>query len=311
LLLLIGGTGFLGTALIENLLADEQPLRLLTRGAGDWKVSNLSKYRRRGIEVVVGSLEDDAVLERALDGVSCVINLAGSYRPGPAKVASSTYEYLNLLFVEKLLHYAQELGIQRLIHVSCLGSREESESIFLRTKAEGDNLVKASQFYWTIIRPSFLFGDVFPLADLVKPILLFKPCLPIIGSGLNVVEPVHVSDCAKSISKSIYMRETVGRVFDIGGPESFTFAELLGLLREELGLSMNTMTIPSQFSGKAFELATRVLPKNSVSLELAQILIADSVADPASCAEAKELFGLSDISIVDHLYEIARSLEAK
>jgi uncharacterized protein YbjT (DUF2867 family) len=65
LLLLIGGTGFLGEPVVELMMARQLPIRLLTRGAGDWKGSNLSQYRKRGIEVVVGSLENDDVLLRA------------------------------------------------------------------------------------------------------------------------------------------------------------------------------------------------------------------------------------------------------
>ena len=76
MLLLIGGTGFLGDVVVENIMSEGKPLRLLTRGSGDWKHSNLSQYRKRGIEVVVGSLEDDATIERALEDVDCVINLS-------------------------------------------------------------------------------------------------------------------------------------------------------------------------------------------------------------------------------------------
>ncbi|MBX9673423.1 MAG: NAD(P)H-binding protein [Candidatus Obscuribacterales bacterium] len=311
MLLLIGGTGFLGDVVVENIMSEGKPLRLLTRGSGDWKHSNLSQYRKRGIEVVVGSLEDDATIERALEDVDCVINLSGSFRLSSDGSRASSYEYMNVVLVDKLLHYAKELGIQRFVQVSCLGARLESQSQFLSTKQEGDDLVMASDLYWTILRPSFLFGKIFPLAQLVKPLLKFKPFLPVIGSGLNQIEPVLVDDVAHAVTDCIYRKETVHQVYDMTGPESYSMTEIFCALRQELGLTDNTMTIPSQLSGKAFEMATKVLPKNTMSLELAQILIADSIATESAKEKVSNTFTLRGDSMDVHLDEIVESLKAK
>lgn len=308
MLLLIGGTGFLGDPVVELLMEKQCPIRLLTRGAGDWKHSNLSHYRRRGIEVVVGSLENDDVLERAVDGVDAIVNISGSFRLGGAGVSSSSYEFLNVELVHKLLYLAQHNGIQRFVQVSCLGAREESESVYLSTKAEGDALVTASKLYWTVLRPSYMFGSRFPFVEMIKPLVTFKPMLPIVGSGLNVMRPLHVDDVAHCVVETVYNKETVGRIIDLVGPQEYSLAEMLEEIRDEFGLGGPILTIPTHVSARAFEMATRLLPKNTITLELAHILAADSTSDSK---EARQLFKLKGRYLEDYLTDIVKGLSEK
>jgi len=307
LLLVIGGTGFLGSKVLPVMLERGYDIKLLTRGSGDWRESNLGQYRKQGIKVTVGAFEDDEVLMRAMVDVDAIINLSGSFRIYRQK-RDATFEYLNYDLVEKLLALAEEFGVQRYVQVSCLGARDESPSEYLRTKYEGDELIRKSSLYWTVFRPSYLFGERFPLIDTIKPLVTFKPFLPVVGSGLNKIEPVHVVEVANAIVESIYMKETVGQVIDIVGPHSFTFAELLQEVRDALGLSDRTMTVPSQLSGKVFDMVAKHLPKNTIDLELAQILIADSAGNGTL---AKQLFGAPKVPLSDCLPAIADGLMAK
>jgi NADH dehydrogenase len=282
-------------------------VRLLTRGSGDWRESNLGQYRKLGIKVTVGPFEDDEVLMRAMVDVTAIVNLSGSFRVKWQK-RDSTFEYVNFELVEKLLALAEEFEVQRYVQVSCLGARDESPSDYLRTKWEGDELVRKSNLYWTIFRPSYLFGERFPIMETIKPLVTFKPFLPVVGSGLNVVEPVHVLEVANAIVDSIYMKESVGKIVDLVGPFKYSFIDLLQEVREALELSDKVMTIPSQLSGKVFDMVSRGLPKNTIDLELAQILIADSTG---SKEPGKTLFGPTKVPLHDCLPTIAESLLAK
>ncbi|MBU6450757.1 MAG: NAD(P)H-binding protein [Cyanobacteria bacterium REEB67] len=311
MLLVIGGTGFLGSRVLPIMLERGYEIKLLTRGSGDWRESNLGQYRKQGIKVTVGAFEDDDVLMRAMTDVDAIINLSGSFRINRNK-RDSAFEYVNFTLVEKLLALAQEYEVQRYVQVSCLGARDESPSDYLRTKYEGDTLVAKSPLYWTIFRPSYLFGERFPLLDTIRPLVTFKPFLPVVGSGLNVVAPVHVVEVANAIVDAIYMKESVGQVVDFVGPRQYTMLELLEEVRDALGLSERVMTVPSQLSGKVFDLVSKGLPKNTIDLELAQILIADSCAlDGQGGALAKQLFGPTKVPLGDCLPTIAESLLAK
>ena len=311
MLLVIGGTGFLGSEVLPLMLERGYEIKLLTRGSGDWRESNLGQYRKQGIKVTVGAFEDDDVLMRAMTDVDAIINLSASFRIN-RQSRDSTFEYVNFELVEKLLALAQEFEVQRYVQVSCLGARDESPSDYLRTKYEGDNLVTKSSLYWTVFRPSYLFGERFPLVETIRPLVTFKPFLPVIGSGLNVIEPVHVLEVANAVVDSIYMKESVGKVIDMVGPHQYTLLALLQEVRETMGLSERVMTIPSQLSGKVFDMVARGLPKNTIDLELAQILIADSCAtDSGSNVLAESLFGPTRVPLSDCLPTIAESLTRK
>lgn len=307
LLLVIGGTGFLGGKVVEQLLERQYPIRLLTRGAGDWKTSNLSQYRKRGIEVVVGPLEDDEVLSRAVEGATCIVNISGSFRL-VADRRDSPYEYLNVTLVEKLLYLCREFGVQRFVHVSCLGSRLESDSHYLSTKSEGEALLSNSELYWTILRPSYMFGERFPFLEMLKPLITFKPFLTVVGSGLNRIQPILVDDVASALVSSIYNKDTANKTFDLGGPKDYAFVELLQMVRDEFGIEGSVMTLPSQLSGRVFEMAKNAMPKNTFNLELAQLLIADSYA---VTDEASSMFELSDVTIESKLQSIVDTLMDK
>jgi len=306
LLLVIGGTGFLGSKVVELLLQQKYPIRLLTRGAGDWKTSNLSHYRKKGIEVVVGPLEDDEVLSKAVDGATCVINISGSFQLVSSH-RDSSYEYLNTLLVEKLIHLCHEYKVQRFLHVSCLGAREESDCSYLASKSEGEALLREADLYWTVFRPSYMFGERFPFIEMLAPIITFKPFLAVVGSGLNRIQPVLVDDVAQAVVSSIYNRETVQQIFDIGGPVDYSFVELLQMVRDEFGIAGSVMTLPSQLSGRVFDMVKNVLPKNTLNLELAHLLIADSFSEDN---RARDFYQLSDTYIEDYLPTIVETIQA-
>jgi uncharacterized protein YbjT (DUF2867 family) len=311
LLLVIGGTGFLGSMVLPLMLERDYKIKLLTRGTGDWRESNLGQYRKLGIKVTVGAFEDDEVLMRAMTDVDAIVNLSGSFRLSQS-ARDSSFEYVNFQLVEKLLALAKEFEVQRYVQVSCLGARDESPSRFLRSKYDGDTLVTNSDLYWTLLRPSYLFGERFPLIEMIKPLVTFKPFLPVVGSGLNLIEPVHVLEVANAVVDSIYMKESVKKIVDVVGPNRYTLVELLQEVRESLGLSDRVMTIPSQLSGKVFDLVTRGLPKNTIDLELAQILIADSCSGgSAASIHARQLFGGSKVPLSDCLPAIADTLTGK
>ncbi|MBS1995867.1 MAG: NAD-dependent epimerase/dehydratase family protein, partial [Cyanobacteria bacterium SZAS LIN-2] len=123
MLLVIGGTGFLGSKVLPVMLERGYEIKLLTRGSGDWRESNLGQYRKQGIKVTVGAFEDDEVLMRAMVDVDAIINLSGSFRITRQK-RDSTFSYVNFELVEKLLALAVEFGVQRYVQVSCLGARD-------------------------------------------------------------------------------------------------------------------------------------------------------------------------------------------
>ncbi len=272
LMLVLGATGFLGKFVIERMLACGYPLRIVSRGGADWQTSSITSWRAKGVEVVMGSITDAEVLQKAIEGTSAIVNMAGCFRESDR----ISFEDLNVSTVEQLTKLGAKAGVQRFVHVSCLGARSDADCRYFLTKWQGEEIIRNHKCYWTIFRPSFIFGEQFPLLEHLKPVVTFKLFLPLIGSGTNTIQPVFVEDVADCIVQSIYSKQTVGKSFDLVGPEDYQMLELLEMTRRSLGISGPTVNIPSQFSGRTMDVMSKALPKSILTNDLAGMMSDDA-----------------------------------
>jgi uncharacterized protein YbjT (DUF2867 family) len=207
MILVTGGTGFLGTPVVEQLIVNQHPVRVFTRGSGDWRTDGLDHLRDVGVDVMLGDLRDAYRVAKALEGCNVVINLAGIMRSDKQQ----TYEELHVDALSDLVELCNKLEVQRFIHVSCAGATVDSESNYYRTKAEGEDIVRAGSFHWTIFRPSFMWGSSFVLTDLLLPLIQKLPVVPVIGGGMAEVQPIYLYDVASCVVQSIYNSQTSGQ----------------------------------------------------------------------------------------------------
>jgi uncharacterized protein YbjT (DUF2867 family) len=301
LMLVLGATGFLGKFVIDKMIASDYPLRVVTRGGADWQNSSVSTLRHKGVDVIMGDITDEEVLQRAVDGTSAIVNMAGCFKES----INSSYEEVNVDAVERLAVLGKAAGVQRVIHVSCLGARRDADCRYFKTKWDGEEIVRDSKQYWTIFRPSFIFGKQFPFLEHLKPIIKLKLFLPLIGSGTNTLQPVFVEDVAECIVQSIYLKETVGKAIDLVGPDDFQMLELLEMARKDLGIGGPTMNLPSQFSGKTLGVMAKALPRSIFSNDLASMMSDDS------CSTQDDMlayFNVRNVSLNDYFPSIIESL---
>ncbi len=303
LMLVLGATGFLGRQVIDRMLASNHALRVVTRGSGDWQDPTIKGLRKSGVEVIIGDVTDDGTLKKALDGVSAVVNMVGVWKESD----DDSFQDLHVTFVERLLALSEEFPFQRLIHVSCLGARSDSGFNYFLTKWRGEQLVRNnSRLYWTIFRPSYMFGDRFPLLAQLRPFIAFKLFLPLIGSGTNSVQPVFVGDMADCLVQSIYDRETVNKAYDIVGPDKYSMLRLLETARKQLGLGGSTMNIPSKLSGFTFDVVAKALPNGLITNDLAGLMSEESCGSPDSMLEN---FDVKYVSLEEYLPKIVESMQ--
>lgn len=296
-MLVIGGTGFLGKYVVDRMYDADYPIRVVTRGSADWQDSNISTLRHKGIDVIIGDIKDPQVQRKAFADVVAVVNLLGIMRQSE----DDNFEELHVDLVKSLLELGAEHKVQRFIHVSCIGARSDADCQYFLSKWRGEKMVRDSNFYWTIFRPSYLFSDLFPLLTYLGPIVKFKLFLPLIGGGTNTVQPVFVGDLADCIVQCIYNKETVRKSYDIVGPERYSMAELLENVRKGLKISGPTMNISSQMSGKAFDTIARAVPKSLLTEDLIGVMSDDS------CGSADVMLNTFEVkyeSLEDHMPKI-------
>lgn len=299
MILLTGGTGFLGGHILEELRLTQQEVRVLTTGGGDWRSTVMSDLKKMGVDAVVGSMLNPRVMASALEGCNVVINAAG----GLAHSAATTNRDIHVEAIKVLCEQAASNGVQRLIHISCLGAHEHSDCEYFRLKREGEQVVQQSQLYWTIFRPSYLFGDQCEYISYLLPLLKVPLVVPIIGSGLNLVQPVFAGDVAACVAQSVYMKETAYQTIDLPGPQSYSLAAIMELLCKEMNVRKLAVPLTLNAALKTLKPIERFMPRLTLSMDFVQMLISDSAT---SSTTIPEYFQVKGVTLEERLDNILR-----
>ncbi len=226
-----GGTGFVGTA-IQRALRDH-PLRLLVR-QGD------SGPRNPNAAYVAGDVTDAASLAGTMDGCSTVIHLVAIIE----EHGESTFDRVIRLGTENVVAEAKRAGIGHFILMSALGVRNDPAYPYFLAKHRAEEAVQQSGLPWTIFRPSIIFGPgdgfINQLADLVRS----APIVPVAGNGESLFQPVNVDEVARSFAWAVEHRESIGQIYELGGPDILTYDEILVIIQKQLGTSKRTVHLP-------------------------------------------------------------------
>jgi NADH dehydrogenase len=277
MILVIGGTGLVGSRVVEGLLSMQCPTRVLSAGHSDWNNNVVPAFRKAGVEIIAGDMRDQRVLAEAVTGCTGIVHAAGIINARPGQ----SLESVNVASLASLIPIAESAGVQRFLYVSCLGSTQFSSSHYFRSKWQAEELVRQSNFVWTIFRPALIFG---PGCQLLRGLEFWLRRFPIaltVGSGLNEIGVVSAEDVAACVAQSVYNRDTVGKTFNLVGPESKTLAEILEQTSLYLaGQEKPTFSVPASLAYALADVFSRLNPRAPISGEFLRLISADLTGDP-------------------------------
>lgn len=219
--LLIGGGGFLGRHIAARLAAENVNVVVPTRRLD--RVSPLLLLP--SVEVVAADIGDPQQLRRLVQGADCVINLVGILHSRPGAPWGPAFDVAHVRLPRAIAAACDEAGCARLIHVSALGAAADAPSEYLRSKAAGEDAVRAAITPWTILRPSVVFGRDDHFLNLFARLLRVSPVLPLAGAHARL-QPVFVGDVAWAVADCLRRKEARGRTFELTGPRVYTLREL-------------------------------------------------------------------------------------
>jgi NADH dehydrogenase len=224
-----GGTGFVGRAVIQALRAEGYAVRCLVRRGSERELRGLE-----AIERVEGNVLARETLERGMAGCDAVIHLVGIIREQPATL--STFERIHTQGTVNVLDSAAATGVRRYLHMSALGSRPNARSRYHKTKWAAEEAVRSSPIAWTIFRPSIIYGRGDEFVNMLAwMIQRYRGVVPVIGGGLQRLQPVAREHVAAGFARAVALDATVKQTYDVVGPDAVTMLRLLDLIGEALG----------------------------------------------------------------------------
>ncbi len=229
--LVVGGSGFVGRSVVSTLLSRGHSPRVLSRG---------TRSRIEGVEWVEGGIGDHAALERACAGCDGVFYLAGII----AEVRGQTYDLVHREGTARVLEAARRAGVGRWIHMSALGTRSGAPSRYHASKWAGEEAVRASGIPWTIHRPSVIHGEGDGFLGFFERMSRWSPCLPLLRGGKTLFQPVWVGDVATAMVGALGTAASVGRTYDVCGPERWTLRAMLELVLKVTGRRRCLLPVP-------------------------------------------------------------------
>lgn len=285
LVAVFGGSGFLGRYAVSALAKAGYRIRVGVRNP------NLGNYlvpmgQVGQIQLVKANILNPEHVAATISGAEAVVNLVGIlsqsgrqrfarvHRDAPGEIAKA----------------ALEAGVSTFVHVSALGASPNSPSIYAKTKAEGEMRVRDAFPAATILRPSLLFGPEDNFFNRFAGMARFSPFLPLIGGGHTRFQPVYVGDVAATVARAVSDPPgTRGRTYELGGPSTYTFKELMELILRET--CRERALVPVPFALATFGAALAGLwPWPPITPDQVRLLKTDNVL-------TRGALGLSDLGI--------------
>ena len=235
----IGGAGFVGRAVVEQLARQGAKVLILTRNAD--KAKYLKPLGSVGqITPVGGDALDDATLQSVIAPADYVINLVGILAPSGKQSFAATQAELPA----RIADMAQAAEVKKIVHISAIGADLKSKSRYAVTKAEGERAMLRGFSPVTILRPSIIFGPGDGFFNRFGAMAMVAPALPVIGGGKNQMQPVFVGDVAQAVVTALMSHETDNEIYELGGPTAYSFKRLMEMTCDAVGRKKALVSVP-------------------------------------------------------------------
>lgn len=241
-ILVIGGSGFLGSHVVRKLTSAGVFVRVPTRNRERVKAELILLPT---VDVVRAHVHDAGTLRSLLAKTDAVVNLVGVLDG-----RNDGFQRNHVELPMRIVAACRDAGVKRLLHVSSLGAAADAPSEYQRSKARGEAEIAGAAQYGirtTIFRPSVIFGRGDSFLSLFAQLARMFPVLPLGCAGARF-QPVYVDDVARAIVASLDDPETFGQRYDLCGPTAYTLRELVEYVCLALGVDRTIVALPDSLA---------------------------------------------------------------
>jgi NADH dehydrogenase len=283
MILVAGGTGFVGGGIVRELARRGKPVAVLTRNA----TKAATRFPHSEVEYREGDVREPASLAAALQGVEVVIGCVQfPNSPIENRRRGYTFEEIDAVGTERLVEAAKAAGVQRYIYLSGAGAAPDAKYHWFRAKWRAETAVRGSGITYVIFRPSWVYGPEDHSLNRFLTMSRFLPFVPIIGDGSRQrLQPVFIDDLGWAVAEAVDNRAADNRVFEIGGPAVLTMREIVRTALAVMGRRRFPLRIPKVLM-KAQATLLRFLPGPPLTPDAIDFITMDALADSSELVEA-------------------------
>ena len=292
MILVTGGSGFIGRRVVARLVDGGHKVRVLARG------------RRRAdlpedVEVAQGSVVSGEGLPEAMAGVEKVVHLVAIIR----ETGDQSFEGVIWRGAERVVEAAKVAAVKKFVYVSAIGAQDNPTYPYLQAKWKAERAVARSGLSHTILRPSIVFGEGDEFINALAGLVRYNPLVPVAGDGKTRFQPIWVEDLVTCIVACLDEGAHSGEVLELGGPEHLSYDQMLDIVKEALGKSRFKLHLPLAVMRPVAQVMEWVLPKPPVTKEQLKMLSLDNVTETDAVTKS---FGVQPQRLADTLDYIRR-----
>lgn len=296
MILITGATGYIGRHLVNRLVAQGERPRCLVRDTG----RAAGMFPAGKVEFVQGDTTQPASLKAAMAGIDTVVH-AAFITADHKQSTGNHYEETNVHGTANVIKAAKDAGVKRMIEISGLGTRPDKPGSYMQGRYLAEKMLKESGLAWTIIQPSVLFGKGAPFIKGLTDLIRSAPVVPLIGGGRVLFQPIYVEDVVTVIMKVIENPTgTAGKTYTIGGPEYYTFTQVIDALLHTLHQTRIKVYAPAPLVGVGAAVMEAVLPKPPLTKAAMTLFTFNNTTDLNS---VERDFGFKPMSFTKFLEE--------
>ena len=274
--LLLGGSGFVGTAVANRLAKLDINVTVPTRRRERTK----ALIALPNVSMVQADIHCPEQLAKLTEGQDAVINLVGILHGGDLTAPySRKFAAAHVELPKKVAAAAKAAGITRVLHMSALKADAAAPSEYLRSKADGEKVMNESGLDVTIFRPSVIFGVGDSFLSTFAKLLRLLPRF-YVGYGQAKFQPVFVGDVAEVIVRSLLDVHAIGKTYELVGPKVYTLRQVVDYVNELTG-ARKTVKDLSEFWALMQAGFLSLLPNPMLSPDNLRSMEVDSVAPDA------------------------------
>jgi NADH dehydrogenase len=297
LVTVFGGTGFLGRRIVDRLTREGTTVRVAARHPERAQHVGAAAGSVRTIPVAA-DIRDHETVGAAVAGAAAVVNAVSAY----VERGGITYAAVHTEGAATVAKACGRHNVDRLVHISGIGADPVSRAPYIRARGEGEQAVQRAFPRATILRPSVMFAPDDEFLNALARIARSTPVIPLIGGGGTKLQPIHASDVAAAVDVCLHDATACGRIYELGGPESYTLREIFDMILARIGRRRLFVPIPFALAGPLARLA-EILPEAPLSLAQVDLLKHDNLPSPQMGGVAE--LGLTPRSLKSTLAELA------